>query len=189
MRIRVLRTEGFRLSALYAGVFALSVVILGGLVLVIINQALRDQIMTFSATDIAAIRNGYASEGLHEAREVVHQLMAGPANSVFYLLQQDGKVVAGNLPAMTARTGTTEFSISVEGRDREVLGQGAFLAPGLYVFSGGDMARLRAVEAHILNIMLVLFPAAILIAVAGGALVSRSFLRRTDAMATAMARW
>ena len=56
MRIRVLRTEGFRLSALYAGVFALSVVILGGLVLVIINQALRDQIMTFSATDIAAIR-------------------------------------------------------------------------------------------------------------------------------------
>src|SRR5258707_8524401 len=93
VRIRFLRTEGFRLSAIYAGVFALSVVILGALVLVITNQALRDQIVAFSASDIAAIRNGYASEGVHEAREVLHQLMGGPAPSDFYLLQEEGRVV------------------------------------------------------------------------------------------------
>lgn len=185
MRIRFLRTEGFRLSALYAGVFALSVVILGAFVLVITNQALRDQIVTFSVTDIAAIRNGYASQGVHEAQEVVDQLMAGPATSGFYLLQRDGKVVAGNLPAMAARTGTVEFSFTTAGHVREVLGVGDFIAPGLYVFSGSDMARLRSVQAHILNVMLVLFAAAILIAVAGGALVSWGFLRRTDAMARA----
>jgi signal transduction histidine kinase len=185
VRNRFLRTEGFRLSALYAGVFALSVVILGAVVLVTTNQALRDQILTFSATEIGAIRNGYGSQGVHEAHEVVVQLMAGPANSSLYLLQQDGKVVAGNLPAMSPRTGTIEFSFSDKGRTREVLGRGDFLAPGLYVFSGSDMARLRAVQAHIFNIMLGLFAAALLIAVAGGALVSRSFLRRTDAMARA----
>jgi len=183
VRIRFLRTEGFRLSALYAGVFALSVVILGGFVLVITNQALRDQIVTFSATDIAAVRNGFASEGDHEAIEVVHQLMAGPANSGFYLLQRDGKVLAGNLPAMPTRIGTVEFSASGATHSRAVLGVGDFLAPGLYVFSGSDMARLRAVEAHILNVMLILFAVALLIAAAGGALVSRGFLRRTDAMA------
>lgn len=185
MRNRFLRTEGFRLSALYAAVFALSVVILGTVVLVITNQALRDQILTFSATDIAAIRNGYTSQGLHEAREVAQQLMSGPANSGLYLLQQDGKVVAGNLPAMAPRTGAIEISFSDKGRTREVLGRGDFLAPGLYVFSGSDMARLRAVQAHIFKIMLGLFVAALLIAVAGGALVSRGFLRRTDAMARA----
>jgi signal transduction histidine kinase len=185
VRNRFLRTEGFRLSALYAGVFALSVVILGAVVLVITNQALRDQILTFSATDIAAIRNGYSSQGMREAREVAQQLMSGPANSGLYLLQQDGKVVAGNLPVMPTRAGTIEFSFSDKGRVREVLGRGDFLAPGLYVFSGSDMARLRAVQAHIFNIMLALFAAALLIAVAGGALVSRSFLRRTDAMARA----
>jgi len=185
VRIRFLRTEGFRLSALYAGVFALSVVILGAFVLVITNQALRDQIVTFSSTDIAAIRNGYGSEGDFEAIEVVHQLMAGPANSGFYLLQRDGKVLAGNLPAMSPRTGTIEFSVSVAGGSREMLGVGEFVAPGLYVFSGSDKARLRAVEAHILDVMLVLFAVALLIAVAGGTLVSRSFLRRTDAMAKA----
>jgi len=185
VRIRFLRTEGFRLSALYAAVFALSMVILGGFVLVIISQALRDQIVTFAYADIGAIRNGYVIEGEYEAREVVQQLMAGPANSGFYLLQRGGRVLEGNLPAMGPRTGTMELSVSSAGRSREVLGVGEFLAPGLYVFSGSDLARPRAVEAHILNIMLVLFPAAILIAVAGGALVSWSFLRRTDAMARA----
>ena len=183
MRIRFLRTESFRLTALYAAVFALSVVILGVFLLVITNQALRDQILAFSSTDIAAIRNGYASQGELEAREVVQQFMAGPANSGFYLLQREGKVVAGNLPATATRTGTIEFSFSSAGRSHEVLGIGEFLGPGLYVFAGSDMARLRAVQTRILGIMLDLFAASILIAVAGGALVSWSFLRRTDAMA------
>jgi len=185
VRIRFLRTEGFRLSAIYAGVFALSVVILGGFVLVITNQALRDQILVFSSTDIAAIRNGYASEGVHEAREVINQLMAAPASSGFYLLQRDGKVLDGNLPAMPARTGRVDIAFSAGNRSHEALGMGAFLAPGLYVFAGSDMTGLRAVQAHILNVMLGLFAAALLLAVAGGALVSRSFLRRTDAMAKA----
>jgi len=82
VRIRFLRTEGFRLSAIYAGVFALSVVIMGGLVLVTTNQALRAQIASFAASDIATIRNGYATQGVREAREVVHQLMAGPGSGM-----------------------------------------------------------------------------------------------------------
>lgn len=183
MQNRFLHTEGFRLSALYAGVFALSVVILGGFVLVITNQALRDQIVSSSASDVAAIRNAYASKGLHEAREVVNQLMTGPASSEFYLLQRDGKAVDGNLPPMPARTGAVEIAASPATRNHEVLGVGAFLAPGLYAFSGSDTAEMRAVQAHLLHVMLGLFAGAMLLAVAGGGLVSRSFLRRTDAMA------
>ena len=183
MRIRFLHTEGFRLSALYAGVFALSIVILGAFVLVITNQALRDQIVSSSASDVAAIRNAYASKGLHEAREVVNQLMTGPASSEFYLLQRDGKAVDGNLPPMPTRTGAVEIAASPATRNHEVLGVGALLAPGLYAFSGSDTAGMRAVQAHLLHVMLGLFAAAMLLAVAGGALVSRSFLRRTDAMA------
>ena len=185
MRIRFLRTEGFRLSAIYAGIFALSVVVLGIFVLVITNQALRDQIVDYSRTDIAAIRKGYEAQGVREAKEVMEQLMAGPASSALYLIQQDGKVLGGNLPAMESRTGPIEFSFNDQGRVRQVMGVGDYLGPGLYIFSGSDMARLRGVQAHILSIMLDLFAGAILIAVAGGALVSRSFLRRTDAMAKA----
>ncbi len=183
MRPRFLRTESFRLTAIYAGIFALSFVILGGFVLVITNQALREQIVAYSASDIAAIRDGYASEGVHEAREVINQLMAGPASPGFYLMQRDGQVVDGNMPAMAPRTGTQEVAFSSGGRDHQVLGVGAFLAPGLYVFSGNATTRLRTVQSHILHVMLVLFAAAMALAVAGGTLVSWSFLRRTDAMA------
>jgi signal transduction histidine kinase len=185
VRIRFLRTEGFRLSAIYAGVFALSVVILGALVLLTTNQALRDQIVVFSSSDIAAIRDGYASEGIPEAREVIHQLMAGPGSEGFYLLQQDGKVLDGNTPAMPAHTGPSQVTVSSGGRKHEVLGVGTLLAPGLYVFAGSDTTELHAVQSHILKVMLLLFAGAMLLAVAGGSLVSWSFLRRTDAMARA----
>ena len=185
MRIRFLRTEGFRLSAIYASVFALSVVIMGGLVLVTINQALRDQIVTFAASDIATIRNGYASQGMREAREVIHQLMAGPGGESFYLLQRGGKALDGNMPAMLPHVGQSQITFSSGGRTREALGMGAFLAPGLYVFAGSDTTGLRAVQSHILKVMLILFAGAMLLAVAGGTLVSWSFLRHTDDMAKA----
>ena len=185
MRIRYLRTEGFRLSAIYAGAFALSFAVMCGFVLAITNQTLRSQILTYASTDIAAIRNGFAMEGEHEAREVIGQLSAAPAGSSFFLLQRGGKVVAGNLPAMAPHTGVVEVTFSSGRRSYHVLGMGALLAPGLYVFSGSDMNRLQAVETEILKVMLGLFAAAMLLAVAGGAWVSRSFLRRTDAMAKA----
>jgi signal transduction histidine kinase len=183
--IRFLRTEGFRLSAIYAGIFAVSVVIMGSLVLVTTNQALRDQIVSFSASDVAAIRDGYASEGVPEAREVIHQLMAGPGSAGSYLLQQDGKVLDGNIPAMPAHAGASQLVFSSGGRSHEVLGVGALLAPGLYVFSGSETTELHAVQSHILKVMLLLFAGAMLLAVAGGSLVSWSFLRRTDAIARA----
>ncbi len=185
MQIRFLRTEFFRLSALYAVIFSISTLALGAFVLVITNQALRDQIVQFSTSDIAAVRNGYSNEGVGEAREIVDQLMAGPVSSDFYLLQQDGKPVAGNMPAMPERTGTVEIPASAATGKHQVLGVGAILAPGLYVFTGSDTGRLRAVQSHILHVMLSLFFCAMLLAVAGGLLVSWSFLRRTDAMARA----
>ena len=83
MPIRFLRTEGFRLSALYAGIFSLSILALGVFVLVITDQALRDQIIQFSSTDIAAVRNGYALEGTHEAREIVNQLIASDVSALW----------------------------------------------------------------------------------------------------------
>jgi signal transduction histidine kinase len=185
VRIRFLRTEGFRLSALFAGIFSLSMLALGGFVLVITDQALRDQIVQFSSNDIAAVKNGYANEGVREAREVVHQLMAGPVSSDFYLLQQNGKAIAGNMPAMPPKTGPTLLPASAATGNHDVLGVGAFVAPGLYIFTGSDTARLDAVQGHILHVMLGLFVAALLLAVMAGALVSRSFLSRTDAMARA----
>ena len=181
VQIKFLQTEGFRLSAIYAGVFVLSVTVLGAIVLVITGQAFRDQIVQFSRVDIAAVRDGYRSEGMPEAREVISQRMAAPAASDFFLLQKNGGRVAGNLPPMAARTGITELVLP----GSRILGVGEYLGPGLYVFSGSDLSRLDSVHARILHVLIWLFGGALVLAVLGGALVSRSFLRRTDAMTRA----
>ena len=137
MRIRFLYTEAFRLSAIYAGVFALSVLALGSVVFVMTDRAFRDQVVQFSRADIAAMRNGFDAEGIKEAREVLQQIMGKPGESDFLLLQKDGKRIAGNLPPMPARTGIVPLPGAGPGHD--ILGVGDFLEPGLYVYAGGDL--------------------------------------------------
>ena len=158
---------------------------MGGLVLATTNRTLRDQTASFAAADLGAIRAGYVSQGIREASEVVDQLMADPASKGLYVLQQDGKVLAGNMPAIPARTGPSQITFTLNGRTREVIGVGAFLGPGLYVFSGSDTAELLAVQSHLLKVMLFLLVGAMLLAIAGGSVVSWSFLRHTDAMTKA----
>jgi signal transduction histidine kinase len=181
VRIRFLHTDAFRLAAIYTAVFALSVAALGFSALLIARDALDGQTLQFARADIAAVQSGYDSERIPEAVEVIRQRLSAPGASDYFLLQQNGRVLAGNHPPMPARTGTLHLR---EG-DHDVLGVGHMLAPGLYVFCGSDLARERATEARILDTMLWLFVAALLVAAAGGALVSRAFLRRSDAMARA----
>jgi signal transduction histidine kinase len=183
VRIRFLHTEAFRLSAIYAGVFALSVLILGSIVLVITDRAFRDQMVQFSSADLATIKAGYDGEGVPEAREVIEQSMSQPGVSDYFLLQQGSTRIAGNLPVMTPRTGVVSLPGPSPGHD--VLGVGAFLAPGLYAFAGSDLYRVHKAQQQILQTLAWLFAAALLLAVLGGALVSRTFLRRSDAMAKA----
>jgi signal transduction histidine kinase len=183
VRIRFLHTEAFRLSAIYAGVFALSVLALGTVTLMITEQAFRDQVVQYARADIAAMRNGYAAEGVKEAREVLQQMMDTPGASDFFLLQKDGRRLAGNLPPMRPQSGIV--ALPGLGAGHDILGTGDFLAPGLYVFAGNDLYRVHAAQRRIFQAMAWLFVLAMLLAVLGGALVSRSFLRRSDAMGRA----
>ena len=70
VQIRLLKTEGFRLSAIYAGAFALSVLVMGAVVLVITDQAFRDQMVQHSRADLAAIQDGYRNAVICEAEEI-----------------------------------------------------------------------------------------------------------------------
>lgn len=182
MRARVLHTDAFRLTAIYTAVFALSVAVLGFSVLLINRDALRAQILQFARADNGAVLSGYEAEKMPEAREVVQQRMSTPGASDYFLLQQDGRVIAGNLPAMAARTGIVRLTGQ---NGRTILGVGQVLAPGIYVFSGSDLARVRAAERRILATLSWLFALAVIMAAAGGFLVSRAFLRRSDSMARA----
>lgn len=182
MRIRPLHTESFRLAAIYTAVFVLSIAVLGFFVLAMTESAMRDQIVQYSQADIAAVKDGYASLGVFEAREVTAQRMASGEHTDFLLLQQDGRPVAGNLPAMAERDGTIEIpNPAVAGHT--ILGVGAHLGPRLYAFSGSDLVSVTELRDQILRLLLWLFAAALPLAALGGYIVSRSFVARMDMIA------
>ena len=105
MRIRLFHTEGFRISAIFVVIFAAAAAVLAVSLLFTVDEEFRDQIVQFANADIAAVKDGYRTDGENEAREVIGQRMAAPGASDFFLLQRDGKRLAGNLPPMPPRTG------------------------------------------------------------------------------------
>ena len=185
MRIRLIHTEGFRISAIFAVIFALSAAALAISVLVIVDQEFHDQIVQFATSDIAAVQNGYRTDGEREAREVIDQRMSAPGASDFFLLQRNGIRLAGNLAPMTPRTGILTLPYPGQGPAHQILGVATYLAPGLYVFSGSDTYNASLARRRILRILVWIFAAAVALAILAGILVSRTFLSRTDAIARA----
>ncbi|HWY63333.1 MAG TPA: HAMP domain-containing sensor histidine kinase [Rhizomicrobium sp.] len=183
MRIRFIHTEGFRIAAIFVAIFALAAAALAASVLVIVQREFRDQIVQFANADIAAVKNGYRTEGEAEAREVIEQRMTAEGASDFILLQRDGKRLAGNLKAMPPRTGI--FTVPGIRRRHRILGVATYIAPGLYIFSGSDLYPARLAREHIVQFLIWIFAGAVLLAVLGGVFVSRNLLRRTDAIARA----
>jgi signal transduction histidine kinase len=182
VQTRFLHTDAFRLAAIYTGVFAVSVAVLGFGVLIVTRDALQGQIVQFARADIAAVESGYRSERIPEAVEVINQRMSVPGASDYFLLQQGSRALAGNLGPMPGRIGV----LSLGGAGRPVvLGEGRMLSPGLYVFAGSELTRVAAAEDRILELMLWLFVPTLALAAAGGVLVAQAFLRRSDAMSRA----
>ena len=185
MRIRLFHTEGFRISAIFAAIFALSAAILAVSVLVIVDQEFRDQIVQFANADIAAVKDGYRTDGEREAREVIEQRMSAPGASDFFLLQDNGRRLAGNLPPMPPRTGILTLPYPGARPPHEILGTATYLAPDLYLFSGSDLYPARLARRRIVRVLIWIFLGAVMLAILSGVLVSRGFLSRTDAIARA----
>jgi signal transduction histidine kinase len=182
VQTRFLHTEGFRITAIFVAIFAAAAAILAISVVFIVDEEFRDQIIQFAGADIAAVRSGYATDGEREAREVIQQRMTAPGASDFFLLERNGARLAGNLSPMPPRTGILTLP-GLSSRGHAILGVGADLAPGLYVFSGSDLHPAFVARENILRLVGWIFAGVVLLGIIGGLIVSRSFLSRTDAIA------
>lgn len=184
MRIRLFHTEGFRIAAIFVAIFAISAAILAIATLAVVDQELRSQIVQFANADIGSVKDGYRTGGEKEAREVVGQRMASPGASDFFLLQRNGlEKLEGNLASMPAWTGVLDLP-NPYASGRAILGVGAFVAPGLYIFVGSDLRATQMARRRILRTLAWVFAGALALALLGGMIVSRSFLRRTDEIVT-----
>jgi signal transduction histidine kinase len=103
------------------------------------------------------------------------------------LLISKGRKIAGNLPLLPAQVGELRLPYPA-GPDARglaghmILGRGAFLGSGDYAFAGRDLQIARDAERDVIYAFAIVLAVSLLIAVGGGLLMSRSFLRRIDAI-------
>jgi len=191
---RIFRTTGFRLAAIYLGLFGLSVLILLGVIYWITSDALRQQLSVTIEREVAALVEDHQSGGpSYMAAAIEQRLASGQHPTTFYLLLgSDGRKIAGNLPSLSPRDGWQELSIPRRGNDaggdsedsdeRQFLGLGTVLPDRAFLLVGEDTFRLVEVQEAIIRAFGWAFGVMVLLGAIGGGLLSLGFLRRIDAI-------
>lgn len=190
---RIFRTTGFRLAALYAGLFGVSVLVLFGVIYFVVSDALRQQLSANVQGEVAALVDDHRSGGLSHATDAIEQRLASDLHrTAFYLLLDPvGHKVAGNLPNLSARDGWQELSAPRErgddsddypedGGEHRLLALGATLPDRSFLIVGEDAYRIVEVEEAIVRAFGWAFGVTLLLGAMGGTALSFGFLRRVD---------
>jgi signal transduction histidine kinase len=184
---RLLRTASFRLAALYVAVFAVSALVLGAAVFFAARSALEQQMTARIETEAAFLREEFRSGGLERLLATVQTRGRG-ASALDYLLQDAaGRHLAGEMPMTAAlRPGWTVIKVPEAsedgGRPERVRALVSDLGGGLLMAVGDDLGRITEVEEAVATAFLGTMGLAALLGIGGGALLSRAFLARVDAI-------
>ena len=192
---RLWRSTGFRLAALYAGIFGASVLILFAVIYWIAGSALHQQLTANVEGEVAALVNDYQTGGAgHAAESISHRIASRTHATLYYLLLDPaGRKLAGDLPTVPPRSGWMDLPAARDKDDdrdedaedvteHRVLALGTMLADGSFLLVGEDTHRVVEVEEAIIQAFGWAFAITILLAASGGAVLSFGFLRRIDAI-------
>jgi signal transduction histidine kinase len=193
--IRIIRTTGFRLAALYAGLFGLSVLVLFGFIFWIVSDALRQQTTENIQEEAAALAEEYRGGGMVHTAEIIQERLASvPHPTDFYLLlTPDGQKAAGNLPVLEVQAGWREIPLPLasdagleededDATEHVLLALGSELPDRAFLLVGEDLHANLEVKEAIARAFAWAFAVTAFLAAVGGALLSVGFLRRIDAI-------
>ncbi len=183
---RVMRTISFRLAALYASLFLFSMLILFGIVYVISTSALRDYYQ-LSLESEANGKSTYPSLDALAAEIDRRISIDGPRRFMYSLHDHTGAPIAGDLHDLELFTGLREINVSQRWTpDATTETKRLFLALGTVLPTGGHLIvaqntdQLDALKNRVALAFLWSGGLAIAIALAGGIILSRGFLRRVE---------
>ncbi|MBL8659105.1 MAG: HAMP domain-containing protein [Rhodospirillales bacterium] len=191
---RVFRTTGFRLAALYAGLFGLSVLVLLAVIYWITGSALSQQFAASIEAEVAALVEDYNRGGLQSAAGAIDQLLASRVHrkAVYLLLDRNGRKVAGDLPERSPQFGWQKLPAPREPGERrnerdddgahQLIALGVALPDESFLLVGRDTFPIAEVEEAIVRTFGWAFGITAVLAVIGGGVLSLSFLRRVDAI-------
>jgi signal transduction histidine kinase len=186
---RFIRTTSFRLTALYAGLFAASTAVLFGIVYWVTGSVLQEQVRVSLQSEMASVE----SEGSGDLPAEIKVRLASPSPRSFYYSLQDpsGRPIAGNLGTLDTIEGWRELPNSDErgastvpediGKsDHNLLALGRRLPGGSFLTIAADTYRVRKAKEAIVRSFAWAAGATLLLALVGGVTLSQGFLRRVD---------
>ena len=184
---RLLRTASFRLTTLYVAVFALSAMVLGAVVFLTARSALEQQMTVRIETDTDYLRGEFRSGGLSRLVAIVKARGHGPIALDYLIQDQTGTHLAGEIPStVDLRPGWTTIRIAEasedNGRPERTRVLITDLGGGLLLGVGDDVGRIGEIEEAITTAFAWTVGLVAVLGIGGGALLSRAFLTRVDAI-------
>ena len=184
---RILRSAAFRLTLIYAGLFVVSAVVLFGTVFVIATAALQSDMQAVLRTEALQLAEIHRRSGLLGlAEQVTRRMNFRTRGPIYYLVQAPTRqVVVGNLPGMPPVEGVVDFVRDPSDNDSDdargkLTGFGLTLADGTFILVAQDASRLIDMQHAIVQAFTWAGVLTLLLAIGGGMLVSRNFVRRID---------
>jgi signal transduction histidine kinase len=186
---RLFNTVGFQLSALYAAVFGLSVLVLIAIVYLITSSALHRQFdlrIEAEAATMAGLIKGLDDASIAQVAQ--EREAAGKPRHFIYLITRDGKRVGGSMAAsqpLASGWKDLDLDLSGAGEPQHYRVFALSLEGGMKLSTARDTSSIRDAERAILYSAGWALGATILLGLAGGLFVSSRFLRRVDSMTSA----
>jgi signal transduction histidine kinase len=184
---RILRSASFRLTLFYAVLFMASAGALFATVYWTASAAMQNDMAAVLRTEAYQLAEVHGRTGLAGlAQQITRRMNFRTRGPIFYLLQAPNRrVVVGNLPGMPPVEGVVDFvpqsdAPEADAEPSKLTGFGLTLPDGSFLLVAQDADRLTEMQHAIVRAFVWAGGLTLLLAIAGGALISSSFLRRID---------
>ncbi len=185
--IRLLRSASFRLTLIYAVLFVVSAGTLFATVYWTATAAMQNDMAAVLRTEALQLTDIHRRSGLAGlAEQITRRMNFRTRGPIFYLLQAPNRrVVVGNLPGMPPVNGVIDFvpapdTVEAENERPKLTGYGLTLSDGSFLLVAQDANRLGDMQRAIVSAFAWAGGLTLLLAVAGGAWLGNTFLRRID---------
>jgi len=187
---KIFRTASFRLTLLYAGLFAASVTVLFAIIYWTIAATMAQQLDTAVEAEVAVLADEFRRGGPASVTAAIRRRSTLPKRAgTFYLFQdQHALRLAGDLPPRQWRDGWHEMATPAGSHDAE--GEHGDEAPirakvirlqGGYLLAVGQSTdRLQETREIVIGAFGWAFGVTLVLALVGGAVISAAFLRRVE---------
>lgn len=186
---QTLKSASFKLTAAYAGLFALSVCVLAAVTYVSVQAELSREFHSHILAESSALEADYKSGGIKQVMRTIADRQRGRLTDGldYALFDADGHHLFGSLPRVPCNRGWTTLTGPPDGDEApgELERLGVYITPlpnGLCLLVGDDWGEVEDFGALILQTFGWVLLLSLTMAVAGGLFLSSEFLKRIEAI-------